>query len=50
MPMDLVRGTGKKRRNTGGISSIFAEAMRQIGGVCGGRAINQRFHKEEKMI
>jgi hypothetical protein len=29
----------------GGISSIFAEAMRQIGGVYGGRAINQRFPK-----
>jgi hypothetical protein len=41
--MDLVHGTGKKHRNTGGISSIFAEAMRQIGGVYGGRAINQRF-------
>jgi hypothetical protein len=45
-PMDLVCGTGKKHRNTGGISSIFAEAMRQIGGVYGGRAINQRFLKE----
>jgi hypothetical protein len=42
-PMDLVCGTGKKRRNTGSISSIFAEAMRQIGGVYGGRAMNQRF-------
>jgi hypothetical protein len=41
-PMDLAHGTGKKRRNTGGISSIFTEAMRQIGGVYGGRAINQR--------
>jgi hypothetical protein len=43
--MDLVHGTGKKHRNTGGISRIFAEAMRQIGGVYGGRAINQRFPK-----
>jgi DNA-binding MarR family transcriptional regulator len=43
--MDLALGTGKKHRNTGGISSIFAEAMRQIGGVYGGRAMNQRFPK-----
>jgi hypothetical protein len=42
--MDLVNGTGKKRRNTGCISSIFGEAIRQIGGVYGGKAINQRFH------
>jgi hypothetical protein len=29
--MDFVSGTGKKRRNTGGILSIFAEAGRKIG-------------------
>jgi hypothetical protein len=34
--MDLAPGTGKKRRNTGGISRLFAEAMRQIGGSYGG--------------
>jgi hypothetical protein len=30
--MDLLHSTGKKRRNTGGILSIFAETMHQIGG------------------
>jgi hypothetical protein len=44
--MDLVNGIGKKRRNTGSISSIFDEVMRQIGGVYGGKAINQRFLKQ----
>jgi hypothetical protein len=43
--MALVHSTGKKRRNTGGILSIFAEIMRQIGGVCSGKAFNQRFLK-----
>jgi hypothetical protein len=38
--MVLVHSIGKKRRNTGGISSIFAEIMRQIGGVCSGKAFN----------
>jgi hypothetical protein len=41
--MVLVHNTGKKRRNTGGILSIFAEIMRQIGGACSGKAFNQRF-------
>jgi hypothetical protein len=41
--MDFSPDTGKNRRNTGGISRLFAEAMRQIGGVYGGRAMNQRF-------
>jgi hypothetical protein len=48
-PMDLAPGTGKKRRNSGGISFFFAEAMRKIGGVYGGRAMNQRFPKQTKM-
>jgi hypothetical protein len=43
--MDLVCGTGKKRSNTGSISSIFAEGTRQIGGAYDGRAINRRFPK-----
>jgi hypothetical protein len=57
--MDLVNGVGKKRRNTGCISSIscepkashiqrVGEAMRQIGGVYGGKAINQRFLIKKK--
>jgi hypothetical protein len=46
----LAPGTGKKRRNTGGISRLFAEAMRQIGGVYGGRAINQRFLRETRVV
>jgi hypothetical protein len=29
----------KKRRNTGGILSIFPEIMRQIGGAGGGKAL-----------
>jgi hypothetical protein len=41
--MALVHRTGKKRRNTGGILSILAEIMKQIGGVCSGKAFNQRF-------
>jgi hypothetical protein len=41
--MDLVCGTGKKRSNTGSISSIFAEGTRQIGGAYDGRTINHRF-------
>jgi hypothetical protein len=51
--MKISSVTDKDRRNTaarrnrvtssaGGISRIFAEAMRQIGGVYGGRAMNQR--------
>jgi hypothetical protein len=41
--MALVHSTGKKHRNTGGILSIFAEIMRQIGGADSGKAFNQRF-------
>jgi hypothetical protein len=37
--MDLVHNTGKNRKNTGGILSIFAEIMRQIGGAVGGKAL-----------
>jgi hypothetical protein len=43
--MALVHNTGKKRRNTEGILSIFGEIMRQIGGVCNGKAFNQRFSR-----
>jgi hypothetical protein len=35
--------TGKKRRNTGCILSIFGAIMRQIGGAGNGKAFNQRF-------
>jgi hypothetical protein len=41
--MALVHRTGTKHRNTGGILSVFAEIMRQIGGVCSGKAFNQCF-------
>jgi hypothetical protein len=41
--MALVHSIGKKRKNTGGILSIFAEIMRQIGGTGSGKAFNQRF-------
>jgi hypothetical protein len=34
-----VHSTGKNRRNTGGILSIFAETMREIGGADGGKAL-----------
>jgi hypothetical protein len=44
--MDLLHSTGKKRRNTGGILSIFAETMRQIGSTGSGKAFNQRFLRE----
>jgi hypothetical protein len=47
--MALVHNTGKKRRNTGGILSIFGEIMRQIGGAGSGKAFNQRFPKEESI-
>jgi hypothetical protein len=43
VPVDLLHSTGKKRRNPGGILSIFAETMRQIGGTGSGKAFNQRF-------
>jgi hypothetical protein len=38
--MALAHSTGTKRGNTGGISNIFAEIMREIGGVCSGKAFN----------
>jgi hypothetical protein len=41
--MALVHSTDKKRRNTGGILSIFSETMRQIGGTGSGKAFNQCF-------
>jgi hypothetical protein len=41
--MALVHSIGKKRRNTGGISSILGEIMRQIGSAGNGKAFNQRF-------
>jgi hypothetical protein len=37
--MDFVHSTGKNRRNTGGILSIFVETMRKIGGADGGKAL-----------
>jgi hypothetical protein len=46
--MDLVHSTGKKRKNTGGILSIFACTIRQIGGAGGGKAFNQRFLSKAK--
>jgi hypothetical protein len=47
--MALVHNTGKKHRNTGGILSIFGEIMRQIGGVCSGKAFNQCFPKYRRI-
>jgi hypothetical protein len=44
--MDLVHSASKKRKNTGGILSIFACTIRQIGGAGGCKAFNQRFLKE----
>jgi hypothetical protein len=41
--MALVHSTGKKRKNTGGILSIFAEIMRQVSDAGSGKAFNQRF-------
>jgi hypothetical protein len=38
-PMDLVHITGKKRRGTGGITRLFPEDKRQIGGEYGGIAL-----------
>jgi hypothetical protein len=43
--MALVHNSVKKRRNTGGILSIFGEIVRQIGGAGNGKAFNQRFAK-----
>jgi hypothetical protein len=37
--MDFVHSADKNRRNTGGILSIFAKPMREIGGVCSGKAL-----------
>jgi hypothetical protein len=37
--MDLMHNTGKKRSNTDGILSIFAEIMQQIGGAGDGKAL-----------
>jgi hypothetical protein len=45
--MALAHSTGKKRRNTGGILSIFTEIMRQIGGAGSSKAFSQRFPKRD---
>ncbi|MDR1495870.1 MAG: hypothetical protein LBS67_03005 [Clostridiales Family XIII bacterium] len=37
--MDFSPDTGKNRRNTGGISRIFAEVRRKIGGSDGGHEL-----------
>jgi hypothetical protein len=39
LPQKCPQFTGKKRRDTGGILSIFAETMREIGGVCSSKAL-----------
>jgi hypothetical protein len=40
--MNLAHITGEKRRDTGGITRLFTEDRRQIGGAYGDKAINQR--------
>jgi ABC-2 type transport system ATP-binding protein len=42
-PMDLVHIAGKKRRDTGGITRLFPEEMRQIGGEGAWHRFNQCF-------
>jgi hypothetical protein len=44
-PMDLVHIAGKKRSDTGGITRLFSEDRRQIGGEYARHRFNQRFLK-----
>ncbi|MDR1292671.1 MAG: CDP-glycerol glycerophosphotransferase family protein, partial [Clostridiales Family XIII bacterium] len=46
-PMDLVHIAGKKRRDTGGITRLFSEDRRQIGGEGARHRFNQCFPKGE---
>jgi hypothetical protein len=47
-PMDLAHIAGKKRSDTGGITRLFPEEMRQIGGEDARHRFNQRFLKYVK--